>query len=178
MEVDGAHALMISVAPDATGIGTRTVRGFQIAMIWLLRHGDAEGSADDDDARRLTDDGERQAQAAGQALASLQVDIDACLTSPKVRARDMARIVCRELNVEVEETGALRGGDFDPVELATERGDVLLVGHEPDFSRAIQAATGARVKLRKGGLAAIEDGTLIALLGPAELRAIAAATDR
>ena len=29
MEVDDAHALMISVAPDATGTTTRTVRGFQ-----------------------------------------------------------------------------------------------------------------------------------------------------
>ena len=60
------------------------------------------------------------------------------------------------------------------IEVATGRGDVLLVGHEPDFSRAIQAATGARVQLKKGALAAIEGGTLIALLGPAALRAIAA----
>jgi phosphohistidine phosphatase len=173
MEVDGAHALMISVAPDATGTTSRMVRGFQIAMIWLLRHGDAEDSAADDDARRLTEKGKRQAQAAGKALAALEVSIDACLASPKIRARDMARIVCGELGVEVEETRELRGGDFDPVELATGRGDVLLVGHEPDFSRAIQAATGARVQLKKGGLAAIEDGTLIALLGPALLQAIA-----
>ena len=86
----------------------------------------------------------------------------------------MARIACSELGVEVEEAEALRGGDFDPIEVATGRGDVLLVGHEPDFSRAIQAATGARVRLKKGALAAIEGGTLIALLGPAALRAIAA----
>ena len=144
-------------------------------MIWLLRHGDAEGSAADDDARQLTEKGRRQAQAAGEALGALEVSIDACLTSPKVRARDMARIVCRELGVDVQEAEALRGGDFDPVELASGRRDVLLVGHEPDFSRAIQATTGARVQLKKGGLAAIEDGTLIALLGPALLRAIAGA---
>jgi phosphohistidine phosphatase len=173
MEVDGAHVLMISVVPDATGTTSRTVRGFPIVTIWLLRHGDAEDSADDDDGRRLTQKGERQAHAAGGALAALEVSVDACLTSPKVRARDMARIACRELGGEVEETEALRGGDFDPVELATGRGNVLLVGHEPDFSRAIQATTGARVRLKKGGLAAIEDGTLIALLDAAQLRAIA-----
>jgi phosphohistidine phosphatase len=142
-------------------------------MIWLLRHGDAE-EADDDDARRLTGKGERQAEAAGRALAALGISLDACLTSPKVRARDTARIVCREVGVEAEETETLRGGDFDPVDMATGRGEVLLVGHEPDLSRAIRAATGARVKLRKGGLAAIEDGVLIALLGPRELDAIAA----
>jgi phosphohistidine phosphatase len=164
---------MISVAPDATGTTSRMVRGFQIAMIWLLRHGDAEDSATDDNARRLTDKGRRQAQVAGAALAALDVGIEACLTSPKVRALEMARIACRELEIEVEEAEALRGGDFDPAELAAGRGDVLLVGHEPDFSRAIQAATGARVKLKKGGLAAIEDGTLIALLGPGLLQAVA-----
>jgi phosphohistidine phosphatase len=174
MEVDGAHALMISVAPDATGTTSRTVRGFQIVIIWLLRHGDAEDSAEDDDARRLTEKGVRQAEAAGGALAALEVSIDACLASPKVRARDMARIACSQLGVEVSEAEQLRGGDFDPVGLATGRGDVLLVGHEPDFSRAIQAGTGARVQLKKGALAAIEDGKLIALLGPAQLRAIAA----
>ena len=144
-------------------------------MIWLLRHGDAEEAAEDDDARRLTREGEHQAEAAGVALAALEVGIATCLTSPKVRARDTARIVCRELGAEVEETEALRGGDFDPAELAAGRGNVLLVGHEPDFSRAIRSATGARVKLKKGGLAAIEEGTLLALLEPAQLRAIAAA---
>jgi phosphohistidine phosphatase len=174
MEVDGAHALMISVAPDATGTTSRTVRGFQIVIIWLLRHGDAEDSAQDDDARRLTEKGVRQAEAAGEALAALEVGIEACLASPKVRAREMARIACSQLGVEVVEAEQLRGGDFDPVELAKGPGDVLLVGHEPDFSRAIQARTGARVQLKKGALAAIEDGKLIALLGPAELRAIAA----
>jgi phosphohistidine phosphatase len=141
-------------------------------MIWLLRHGDAEDAAEDDDARRLTQKGERQAEAAGRAIAALEPSIESCLTSPKVRARDTARIVCRELRIDVEEAEALRGGDFDPMELAAGR-DVLLVGHEPDFSRAIRATTGARVELKKGGLAAIEDGTLIALLDSAQLRAIA-----
>ncbi len=145
-----------------------------LRVIWLLRHGDAEDSAEDDASRRLTDKGERQSRMAGKALAALEVKIDACLTSPKARALDTARIACRALGVDVEEADALRGGDFDPQELAAGRGDVLLVGHEPDFSRAIEAATGARVDLKKGGVAAIEDGTLITLLRPAQLRAIAA----
>jgi phosphohistidine phosphatase len=143
-------------------------------MIWLLRHGDAEDSAADDAARRLTENGEQQARTAGRALAALEVGVDICLSSPKVRALDTARIACGELGAEVEESGMLHGGDFDPEALAAGRRDVLLVGHEPDFSRAIQAATGARVQLKKGGLAAIEDGTLIPLLRPAQVRAIAA----
>jgi phosphohistidine phosphatase len=71
-------------------------------MIWLLRHGDAEEAAEDDAARRLTESGERQAEAAGRALEALEAGVGACLTSPKVRARDMARIACRGLGVEVK----------------------------------------------------------------------------
>ena len=142
-------------------------------MIWLLRHGDAEDEAPDDASRELTEKGRRQARAAGAALKRLGVNVDACLTSPKLRARDTAIVACAELGVKPEEDEALRGGDFDPAKLAAGRGEVILVGHEPDFSRAIAAATGARVKLKKGGLAAIDDSTLVELLRPAELRAIA-----
>jgi phosphohistidine phosphatase len=51
--------------------------------------------------------------------------------------------------------------------------EVLLVGHDPDFSMAVHALTGAQVRIKKGGLAGIEKGELIALMRPAELEAIA-----
>jgi phosphohistidine phosphatase len=146
----------------------------QADVIWLLRHGDAEDPDGDDAARELTVEGRRQARAAGLALARLGVELDRCLSSPKARAEQTARIACAELGVEVELTEALRGGDFDPVPLVSGLGRVLLVGHEPDFSRAVARATGARVELEKGGLAAIEDSRLIALLRPGALREIAA----
>src|SRR5687768_17444907 len=114
-------------------------------MIWLLRHGEAEDLGEDasDASRQLTEKGRRQAESAGKAMAAMGVKLDACLTSPKVRARDTAEVACRELDVEVEETDALRGGEFDAEDLAAGRGEVMLVGHEPDFSRAINAATGS-----------------------------------
>jgi phosphohistidine phosphatase len=143
-------------------------------VIWVLRHGDAEDEADDDASRRLTAKGERQARAAGAALAALGAGLDGCLTSPKVRAAQTAQLACEPLGVEVEETPALRGGDVDLEALAAGRGDVLIVGHEPDLSRAIQRASGARVELKKGGIAALESGTLVTLLRPAQVRAIAA----
>ena len=142
-------------------------------MIWLLRHGDASDDAPDDASRPLTEKGRRQAAAAGAALAELDVGIEACLTSPKVRALDTARIACEAIGIEPEVSEALRGGDFDPDELAAGRGNVLLVGHEPDFSRAVQRATGARVEMKKGGLAAIDGAILLALLLPGQLRRIA-----
>jgi phosphohistidine phosphatase len=143
------------------------------AVIWLLRHGDAEDSAADDASRKLTEKGRRQAENAGKALAAMGVEIDACLTSPKVRARDTAEVACRELGAEAEQTDALRGGEFDPEELAAGRSEVLLVGHEPDMHRAIQAVTGGVVKLKKGGIAAVEGRELRLLLRPAEIDRIA-----
>jgi phosphohistidine phosphatase len=143
-------------------------------MIWMLRHGDAEDGSPDAE-RRLTDKGVNQARAAGVALATIGVKLDACLTSPRVRAADTARLACAELGVEPALDERLSGGDFDPLELALGLGDVLLVGHEPDFSDAIARVTGARVKLKKGGLAAISDRELHLLARPKELKAIARA---
>jgi phosphohistidine phosphatase len=144
-------------------------------VIWLLRHGDASDSAPDDAARPLTEKGERQSRAAGAALAALGERIDACLTSPKLRSLQTAQLACEPLGIEPEVTEALRGGDFDPGALAAGRGNVLLVGHEPDFSRAIQIATGGHVEMKKGGLAAIEGSALLALLRPKQIKQIAGA---
>jgi len=141
-------------------------------VIYLLRHGAAEDGAEKDDAdRELTDKGRHQSDAAGRALRVLAPGLEACLSSPKVRARDTARIACEHLGLEVEETPELRGGPVDLLALAAGRGDVLLVGHEPDFSNAIAAVTGAQVKLRKGGLAAIEGRLVHLLLTPSALAA-------
>jgi len=142
-------------------------------MLFLLRHGEAEDGVGDDAARRLTEKGERQAWDAGLALAALGVGIDACLASPKVRALETARLACEALRVEVEVTEALKGGRFDALDLATGRGDVLLVGHEPDFSHEVGRLTGANVAMKKGGIAVVDGSTLVALLRPKELRRIA-----
>jgi phosphohistidine phosphatase len=146
-------------------------------VIYLLRHGDAERGDGDDAARRLTAKGERQSEAAGRALAALGAKIDVCLTSPKVRAADTARLACRPLEVEPEIAGELSGGGFDSTGLSAGRGEVMLVGHEPDFSSEIARLSGARAKLRKGGLAIVDGGTLLALLRPDELAAIAGSQD-
>ncbi|HET8814354.1 MAG TPA: histidine phosphatase family protein [Solirubrobacterales bacterium] len=143
-------------------------------MIYLIRHGDAEDGDGDDAARRLTPKGERQALNAGRALAAMEAEIDACLTSPKLRAAATARLACEGLGLEPEITEELRGGPFDSLSLAAGRGDLLLVGHEPDFSNEVARLTGARVKLRKGGLAIVDGSTLTALLRPHDLAALAA----
>ncbi|HEY5709802.1 MAG TPA: histidine phosphatase family protein [Solirubrobacterales bacterium] len=142
-------------------------------MIYLLRHGDAEDGNGADDARRLTPKGERQADAAGRAIAAMGTELDACLASPKVRALETARLACEALGLEPEIAEELRGGPFDSLALIAGRGGVLLVGHEPDFSGEVGRLTGANVKLKKGGLAIVDGSVLLALLRPKDLAAIA-----
>jgi phosphohistidine phosphatase len=143
-------------------------------VIWLLRHGDAEdGEGKPDAERELTEKGERQSVAAGKALKTLGVELDVCLTSPKVRARRTAELACESLDCEVEDDDRLAGGDFDPLEVAAGRGEVMLVGHEPDFSSAVALVTGSRVKMKKGGIAALDDHILHLLLRPKDLKQIA-----
>jgi len=143
-------------------------------MIYLLRHGDAEN--DDgrgDAARKLTAKGEAQAAAAGRAIAALGLNIDSVLTSPRIRARDTAEIACNALAVKPEIVESIGDGSYDTLDLAAGRGDVMIVGHEPVLSMEVARLTGANVKMKKGGLAVIEKGTLKALLRPADLAAIA-----
>jgi phosphohistidine phosphatase len=148
-------------------------------QLWLLRHGEAvPHDAKPDHERELTERGRDQARAAGRSLAALEVEVHLCFTSPKVRARETAELACAELGVEPVEHKPL-AGDFDGRDalelLAAAEGDqrVLIVGHEPDFSQVVYDLSGARIDLKKGGIAALRmDGSraeLIVLLRPREL---------
>ena len=141
-------------------------------MIWLLRHAEAEDGSPDA-ARRLTPKGEKQARTAGKALKALGVELDLCVTSPRVRAEQTARLACEPLEVEVSVDDRLSGGPFNAEDLAAGLDNVLLVGHDPDFSMAVHELTGAQVRMKKGGLAGIDRGELKVLLRPSELSAMA-----
>jgi phosphohistidine phosphatase len=142
-------------------------------MLWLLRHAEAVDGQPDDE-RPLTERGMRQAADAGLALARLGVHLDACLSSPKLRAVQTAEQACEPLGVAVTIEPALSGEPFDVHALIAGLGDVLLVGHDPSFTLTVHDLTGAQARMRKGGLAAIAKGELITLLRPGELSAIAA----
>jgi len=142
-------------------------------MIWMLRHAEAEDGTPDAE-RRLTSKGEVQSRTVGAALSRLGIELDACVSSPKVRSFETARLACEHLGLEVTEDKRLAGGPFDPREVAAGLGDqVMLVGHEPDFSMALHHMTGAQVRLKKAGLAAVDRGELKVLLRPADLQALA-----
>jgi phosphohistidine phosphatase len=148
-------------------------------QLWLLRHGEAEPhDARSDFDRELTDRGRDQSTAAGRALAALAVEFQMVFTSPKVRARDTARLACAELGVEVVEHEPLASG-FDArealalVAAAGPEQRVLVVGHEPDLSAVVADLTGGRVDMKKGGIAGVRidgaAGELIVLLRPREI---------
>jgi phosphohistidine phosphatase len=156
-------------------------------QLWVLRHADAEPHGTRvDSARRLTQRGEAQARTAGIALSGLNARFDAVLFSPKTRARQTAELAAEgwpaaeraklheheQLAASFEAAqalDALAGLDADA--------RLLLVGHEPDLSSVIADLTGARVELKKGGLAVVKlegvGGELAVLLRPRELALIA-----
>ena len=151
-------------------------------QLWFLRHGEAEPhDARPDDKRRLTPRGEEQSRAAGRALVALELRFQLAVTSPLVRARDTLRLAAESLKCEVVEAKALaKGFDADDaIELARAAGTdkrVLLVGHNPDFDQVLHDLTGARVHLKKGGIAAVRlegrRGTLLVVLRPREIARI------
>jgi phosphohistidine phosphatase len=155
-------------------------------QLWLLRHAEAEPhGALPDEQRALTERGERQARAAGAALAALDVRLDAVLSSPRVRALETARLASEMWDdgpsPEVYEplSAAFEGQRaLDLLAAWDADAHLMIVGHEPDFSRLIGELTGASVKLKKGGLARIDvtyasGGDLVVLARPRELALMA-----
>jgi len=138
-----------------------------------------------DERRALTERGERQARAAGAALAALEVRLDAVLTSPRVRALETARLACEGWedgpSPEIHEPLSAGFEGRQALELLAAwdvDAHVMLVGHEPDFSRLIAELTGASVRLKKGGVARIDlasasGGDLVVLARPRELALMA-----
>jgi phosphohistidine phosphatase len=135
--------------------------------LYFLRHGLAGDRSQwhgDDAARPLTQAGVAQTAREGQALAELGVRPDIILTSPFARACQTAEVLARELGLseQVIEEKRLRPG-FSRKRLrkilAKYDGHdrIMLVGHEPDFSKTIGKLIGcADVAIKKGGLAGVE----------------------
>jgi phosphohistidine phosphatase len=152
-------------------------------QLWLLRHGEAvPHDSKPDDERELTARGERQAVAAGAALARLGVEFAAIYASPKARALDTARLAADSLNVAPEVEAVLadgfEAGDALGLLARHEAGArVLVVGHNPSFAQVVYDLTGGRVDFKKGAVVAIRlrgrQGELIVLLRPRELESLA-----
>lgn len=150
--------------------------------ICFFRHALAEDNTDGrlvDAERQLTQRGITRTEQAAQFLAALGLQPDVLYSSPLVRARDTAAILGKQFGLAVTETPLLAPGfNVNALERLVQglAGDaeVMVVGHEPDFSGTIAALTGGgRVEMKKGGLARVDiiatdplRGTLVWLLPP------------
>jgi len=148
--------------------------------LYFFRHGDAEpaSAAPTDEARRLTPRGRRETLAVAQALHRAGLRPQAIITSPLARASQTGDILQEVFDLPSSVDERLRSG----CTLGAAQGlvsdhpyeQIILVGHEPDFSAIVGQLTGdARVQLSKSGLARVDadriepdQGTLVWLLAP------------
>lgn len=140
--------------------------------LYFLRHGLAvdPGQWEGDDFQRpLTEEGQRRMRAEAKTIARLGLKPDYILTSPLKRALQTAQIVSDCLAAEglirksaLAEDKRLSSGFGMPeleamMQTYSNAQAIMLVGHEPDFSKVIGQLVGSgRVVCKKGGLARVD----------------------
>ncbi len=160
MRIAGTGA---TVGPEF-GVGSLTTTDRTVDL-FLLRHAHAGSRTEwsgSDAARPLSARGRRQAERLGRHLSGLGLKPGAIISSPKARASETADLVAKALGaaVRIDErlAGPLDLGDLEAI--LHEAGDpaqVLVVGHDPDFSALAGELCGdADLHLAKGALARIE----------------------
>jgi phosphohistidine phosphatase len=134
-------------------------------QLLLFRHGIAEDHGPDgaDASRRLTREGIEKTTEAARGLAKVADEPGAILTSPKVRAKQTADIIAEAFGERAEILDVLAGEDPDAILRALAKRDeerILIVGHEPTFSRLVESiCTGqvrGSVEMKKAGCACVE----------------------
>jgi phosphohistidine phosphatase len=129
--------------------------------LYFLRHGKADWPNwnKSDDERPLTAEGKAQVAAVAKLLARLEI-APVIVTSPLPRASQTAVIAGKHLGQKVQVDPLLRPG-FDAAKLkkllkAFSGESLMVVGHEPDFTRTIFQLTGGETKLPKAGVALVQ----------------------
>ena len=156
--------------------------------LMLMRHAksDWESGARDDHSRPLNPRGVRSAERMGEAIRELGLVPDVVISSTATRARstaELARIAGGWPSRPILEDGLYGASYGEAITTAARLGGdherVMLVGHEPTWSQAVNHLTGARCAMRTATCAVIEihvptwidvstatTGTLTALLQP------------
>ena len=107
----------------------------------IVRHA-AAAPGNPDELRPLTPTGRDQAQRLGESLRAEGIVPDAVLSSPLRRARETAEALGLG-EPEVDERLAPGASPTDMSEAAHGRGEtVIVVGHQPDCSRAVAELSG------------------------------------
>jgi phosphohistidine phosphatase len=139
--------------------------------IYFLRHasaGQRVSNPKKDEQRSLDEDGIEQCRQIGRALAAMEIQADAIVTSPLKRASQTAALVANEMGHEgkLQLDPALRPeatfSQFRELVGRYARADaIMVVGHNPNLSeflgRSITRGAGqAEVNLKKGAVAQVE----------------------
>ncbi|MFP4322347.1 MAG: phosphohistidine phosphatase SixA [Anaerolineales bacterium] len=141
--------------------------------LYFLRHGMAqERQLGLSDAQRaLVPEGIHKTQRLAARLADYGVTPAAIYSSPLVRAHQTAAIVATHLEMDIHMVDSLAPG-FDSralqalVDQHAEDDDIMLVGHEPDFSSTISYLIGGgNISVKKGSLARIDLNSIHPLYG-------------
>ena len=107
----------------------------------IVRHAEA-APGNPDELRPLTPQGREHARAVGLQLRDEGFSPDAVVASPLLRARETAEALGFG-EPEVDERLAPGATPFDVREAAAGRGEtVVVVGHQPDCSKAVAALSG------------------------------------
>jgi phosphohistidine phosphatase len=139
--------------------------------IYFLRHasaGEPKLMPSKDDERHLDKLGVEQSHNVGQALAAMDVRVDAILTSPLPRAAETAEIVAEEIGHKqklIVEAGLRPGGSYEQFLDVVSRhsGDeaIMAVGHNPSLTEFLNKLLMGEdasdvIELKKAAIAKVE----------------------
>jgi phosphohistidine phosphatase len=135
-------------------------------ILYLMRHGPAAQSSPDgsDASRPLSDKGREQTAAAARGLKRLGISCE-IVSSPLLRATQTAQLAaeCLTPGREVQISDELAAGAAPSAIVAAVgelEGDLLLVGHDPDFSELVTylltGGSATAIDFARAGVAAIE----------------------
>ncbi len=143
--------------------------------LYFLRHGLAGDRTEwkgDDRERPLTKKGKDRTARIAATLDYLELGLDVIITSPLTRALQTAEITAKYMDLKnylVVDERIAPGFTKEKLDAVLkdhpEAQNVMLVGHEPDFSTLVSQLTGGSdIVLKKGGVA------LVDIPDPAELK--------
>jgi len=159
--------------------------------IYFLRHasaGEPKLNPAKDDERQLDKLGIEQSHNVGRALAAMEVELTAILSSPLPRAAETAKIVAEEIghkNKVVMEAALRPGGSYEQLREVLERygskDAVMFVGHNPNLTEFLNKVLIGEdasdvIELKKAAVAKVEKNGNQAMLKwcipPKTMRAI------
>lgn len=130
--------------------------------IYFFRHGEADWPDWDkpDDERPPTKKGKAEVKRVAKFLRHAGAEPLLIFSSPLPRAVQTAKIIAKQLCLDLGVEEMLGPGfdarKFHRLVFAHDVDSIIIVGHEPDFTRVISALTGADVILAKSGVALVE----------------------